>query len=161
METCVAEHKMFETFAFGKLTLCNRLVVNPITPCRADAASVPRAIQIALGLVESRCCIGSNHCHFADRQTAYVNVRFGAGYSGSRMSLEGLQKSVASRCFEGRWWGLRAQTHSRGVVVGRAVAQWIPPCRCVQPGHPRGGPENANHAARLVLRDPLTNNSRR
>ena len=45
METCMADHNLFETFPMGKLTLSNRLVMNPMTRCRADAAGVPNPLM--------------------------------------------------------------------------------------------------------------------
>src|SRR5665647_2649510 len=45
METCMADLNLFETFPLGKLTLSNRLVMNPMTRCRADAAGVPNALM--------------------------------------------------------------------------------------------------------------------
>ena len=45
MEPRMADHNLFETFPIGKLTLSNRLVMNPMTRCRADAAGVPNALM--------------------------------------------------------------------------------------------------------------------
>jgi N-ethylmaleimide reductase len=39
------DHNLFETFHLGKLTLSNRLVMNPMTRCRADAAGVPNPLM--------------------------------------------------------------------------------------------------------------------
>jgi N-ethylmaleimide reductase len=45
METCMSDRNLFETFHMGKLTLNNRLVMNPMTRCRADAAGVPNPLM--------------------------------------------------------------------------------------------------------------------
>jgi len=41
----MADHNLFETFPMGKLTLSNRLVMNPMTRCRADAAGVANPLM--------------------------------------------------------------------------------------------------------------------
>ena len=41
----MSERNLFETFPMGQLTLSNRLVMNPMTRCRADAAGVPNPLM--------------------------------------------------------------------------------------------------------------------
>lgn len=41
----MTQRTLFDTYPMGKLTLSNRLVMNPMTRCRADAAGLPSALM--------------------------------------------------------------------------------------------------------------------
>ncbi len=121
----MTEHNLFESFSMGKLTLSNRLVMNPMTRCRADAAGVPNALMAE---------------YYAQRASAGLIISEGIAPSANGKGyarIPGLWNSAQVQA----WQGVTSALHAKG---GKIFAQLMHSGRV---GHPANMTEGAQIVA--------------
>ncbi len=121
----MADLNLFETFPLGKLTLSNRLVMNPMTRCRADAAGVPNALMAE---------------YYAQRASAGLIISEGIapGANGKGYArIPGLWNSAQVQA----WKGVTSAVHAKG---GKIFAQLMHSGRV---SHPANMPEGSKIVA--------------
>ena len=109
-------HALFETFSMGPVTLSNRLVMNPMTRCRADAAGVANPLMAE---------------YYGQRASAGLIVTEGIAPSPNGKGYARIP-GLWSAAQVDAWKGVTSAVHARG---GKIVAQLMHSGRVSHPAN--------------------------